>query len=156
MRSYAFWINLGISEFTGNLCLTETASGNFNAVLKLFRRADGVIAIFITFIFVMPLGGDGSSRAAGRTDLAGSVKKEETVGLVVRIFFSRRFERQIGDYTSHPHGFPLGSDKSIAQPKSAKPANIGGMALGRAGRQSLRGEIEPSSQPGEFMGATAW
>ena len=100
----------------------------------------------------MPLGGDGSSRAAGRTDLAGSVKKVETVRPVVRIFFRRGFERQIGNYTPHPHGFPLGSDKSIAQPKSAKPANIGGMALGPAGGKAYAGRSNPLPVRGVHRG----
>ncbi len=66
-------------EFAWHLGLAEAAAGDRYSIFGLFRRGDGFIAIFETFILVVALGRDGSCRAAGRAGLAGLVEIIEAV-----------------------------------------------------------------------------
>ena len=60
-------------EFTRNLGLAETASRDRNPIFSFLGRADGLIAVFEAFVFIMAFGRDGSGRAAIHANLAGLI-----------------------------------------------------------------------------------
>jgi hypothetical protein len=70
---------------TGNFGLAEAAAGDLYPIFAPLERSDGIIAVFLAFVFVVTLGSNGSDRASQGTDLTGSVEEIETVGPVMGI-----------------------------------------------------------------------
>jgi hypothetical protein len=77
----------GNFELTGYLGLAEAAAGDLYPVFSSLQRSDGVVAIFLAFVFVMALGSNGPGRAPKGTDLASPVEEIEAVGPVMGILF---------------------------------------------------------------------
>ena len=77
--------SLGNFVLTGDFGLAEAAASNLYPIFAPLERSDGVVAVFLAFVFVMTLGGNGSGRAPQGTDLASSVEEIETVGPVMGI-----------------------------------------------------------------------
>jgi hypothetical protein len=77
--------SLGNFILTGNFGLAEAAAGDLYPIFAPLERSDGVVAVFLAFVFVMTLGSNGPGRAPQGADLASPVEEIETVGPVMRI-----------------------------------------------------------------------
>jgi hypothetical protein len=135
--------SLGNFVLTGNFGLAKAAAGDLYPIFAPLERSDGLVAVFLAFVFVVTLGSNGPGRAPQDTDPASPVEKIEAVGAVMGVLLGRRLQGQIGDHATDPDGFSFGGDETVAQSKTPQATGVGRMPFGPTGGQSYSGRPYP-------------